>query len=59
MCRELFTKLPHGLAELSLRFGFDNAVLKLAAGKLFEKSANQQVAALCQRAEQVYGPSKL
>ncbi|WP_299979520.1 type II toxin-antitoxin system RatA family toxin [uncultured Pseudoteredinibacter sp.] len=45
--------------ELSLRFGFDNAVLKLAAGKLFEKSANQQVAALCQRAEQVYGPSKL
>lgn len=45
--------------ELSLRFSFDNAVLQLAAGKLFEKSANQQVAALCQRAEKVYGPSQL
>ncbi len=45
--------------ELNLRFAFDNAVLQLAAGKLFEKVANQQVASLCQRAENVYGPGKL
>lgn len=45
--------------ELSLRFSFDNSLVQLAAGKLFERAANQQVASLCQRAEVVYGPSQL
>jgi ribosome-associated toxin RatA of RatAB toxin-antitoxin module len=36
-------------------FEFKNVVMALAAGPLFEKSANQQVDALCARAEAVYG----
>lgn len=40
---------------LLIQFEFKNIVMALAAGPLFEKSANQQVDALCRRAEQIYG----
>lgn len=38
-----------------LAFTLSNNLLALAAGKLFESVASQQVACLCQRAEQLYG----
>lgn len=40
---------------LLIQFEFKNVVMALAAGPLFEKSANQQVDALCARAEAIYG----
>ncbi|MCV6614015.1 MAG: type II toxin-antitoxin system RatA family toxin [Cellvibrionaceae bacterium] len=44
---------------LQLAFSFDNPVVQGAGGKLFESVANQQVASLCRRAEQVYGKPQL
>jgi len=41
--------------ELKLEFEFANKLVAMAAGKLFESVANQQVAAICQRAKQIYG----
>lgn len=40
---------------LELEFEFNNRLLAMAAGPMFEKVTAQQVEALCQRAEQVYG----
>lgn len=41
--------------SLALIVEFDNVLLSLAAGKMFEKLANEQVDALCDRAETIYG----
>ena len=40
--------------SLSLSFEFKRRVLQATIGRLFESTANQQVASLCRRAEQVY-----
>lgn len=40
--------------ELHLEFEFTNKIVALAAGKLFEGMANQQVEAICRRARQIY-----
>lgn len=38
----------------SLQFEFSNKLIALAAGKVFEQVASEQVATLCDRARQVY-----
>ena len=40
--------------QLKLEFEFSNRLVAMAAGKLFEAAANQQVDALCKRARQLY-----
>lgn len=52
-----FTELAERACKLQLRleFEFSNRVIAMAAGKLFESMANQQVGAFCQRAKQLYG----
>ena len=40
--------------ELHLEFEFSNKLVAMAAGKLFEAMANQQVEAICKRAKQIY-----
>ncbi|BFM08666.1 type II toxin-antitoxin system RatA family toxin [Halioxenophilus aromaticivorans] len=40
--------------ELKLEFEFSNKLIAMAAGRLFESMANQQVDAICQRARQIY-----
>ncbi|SMF00473.1 Ribosome association toxin PasT (RatA) of the RatAB toxin-antitoxin module [Alteromonadaceae bacterium Bs31] len=37
-----------------LEFEFSNKLVALAAGKLFEQVASEQVSALCKRADQIY-----
>ncbi len=41
--------------QLKLDFEFSNRLVAMAAGKLFEAAANQQVEALCKRAKLIYG----
>lgn len=41
--------------QLKLEFEFSSKLVALAAGRLFESMANQQVDAFCQRAKQLYG----
>lgn len=41
--------------SLELEFEFSNSLIALAAGKWFESVANELVAGLCRRAEQIYG----
>lgn len=40
--------------QLNLEFEFSNKLVGMAAGKLFESMANQQVDAICQRAKRLY-----
>lgn len=40
--------------SLNLEFEFANPILAMTVGAWFEKNANQQVDALCQRADDVY-----
>lgn len=40
---------------LALQFEFNNRLLALAAGPMFESLSGQQVDALCARAEKIYG----
>ena len=51
-----FTELAERACKLQLilEFEFSNKIIALAAGKLFESMANQQVDAICQRARQIY-----
>lgn len=39
---------------LALSFAFKQRVLQATLGRLFESTANQQVASLCRRADQIY-----
>jgi len=39
---------------LHLEFQFSNPILAMTLGSKFERNANRQVDALCERAEQVY-----
>ena len=41
--------------EFTMEFAFSNRLLGLAAGKLFEQVASEQVKAICQRAKTIYG----
>ena len=41
--------------SLHLEFEFASPILAMTLGSWFEKKANQQVDALCQRADEVYG----
>lgn len=41
--------------SLDLEFEFSNSLVAMAAGKWFESVANELVAGLCRRAQQIYG----
>ncbi len=41
--------------SLDLEFEFANPILAMTVGKWFEETAGQQVDALCQRADEIYG----
>ncbi|MGD8176041.1 type II toxin-antitoxin system RatA family toxin [Marinimicrobium sp. ARAG 43.8] len=41
--------------SLELEFKMQNRLLSMAVGKFFESAASQQVDALCQRAQHIYG----
>lgn len=41
--------------SLELEFEFNNSLVAMAVGKWFESVANELVAGLCRRAQQVYG----
>ena len=41
--------------EMSLRFDFNQALLNLAFGKIFEQAADSLVDAFCERARKVFG----
>lgn len=55
-----FKKLNDSASKVSfwLEFEFANPILALAAGKLFEQIASEQVNSICQRAEHVYSKSR-
>jgi ribosome-associated toxin RatA of RatAB toxin-antitoxin module len=44
----------HCEVKLNLKFDFNNALLKVTAGRLLEKIASRQVDELCQRAHSLY-----